>query len=306
MWAGDHENRRGPYERTLGVTVEPPEHQRHDARREGDIEQDGSRSIGECLGARPGGLRRGDHAHDPRERGLLPDRVDPDVESTPGHDGACDHSIALGLRHGLGLTGDDRLVDVGRAVDDRAVDGDSGPGPHEDDVTHPELRESDGLCVLTVDPFGGVREQRRECCQGPLRLGDRAHLQPVAEQHDRDEGRELPPDLDVEETQRPGPARHEGDGDGEGDEGHHPGLAVGQLATASAQEDEPAVQEDHRPEDRRDEGRAREHGRGVAQPLLRIAAPDHDRDRERQAEPEAVAEHRDGMPGVAIVAGALP
>jgi hypothetical protein len=82
-------------------------------------------------------------------------------------------------------------------------------------------------------------------------LGDGAHLQPVAEQHDRDEGGELPPDLDVEQAQGAGPRRHEGDDDCQGDQGHHPWLAIGQLALRAADKDNAAVEEDQRAEDGR-------------------------------------------------------
>ena len=48
--------------------------------------------------------------------------------------------------------------------------------------------------------------------------------------------------------------------------------------------------------------RAREHGRVKAQPLLGVMAPDDDREGQDQAQPELVAEHRDGVAGVPIVA----
>jgi len=69
----------------------------------------------------------------------------------------------------------------------------------------------------------------------------------------------------------------------------------------AAEEDEPAVDEDDRSEDRRDEGRAGEHGGGLAEPVLRVAAPDEDRDRQCQAEPELVAEHRHRVTSVAVM-----
>ena len=37
--------------------------------------------------------------------------------------------------------------------------------------------------------------------QGALGLADRAHLLPVAEQHDRDQQGELPPEVEIEQTE---------------------------------------------------------------------------------------------------------
>ena len=200
-----------------------------------------------------------------------------------------------------GLAGDHRFVDVGAALGDDPVGGHPCPGSDEDDVAERQVCERDGLGAVAGHPLGGVGQELGQGRERAAGLGDRAHLEPMAEQHDRDEGRELPPDLDLEEAQRARPARDERDDDREADEGHHPRLSVGQLGPRAAQEDEPAVGEDDRPEDRRDERRAGEHRRRVAEPLLRVGAPDQDRDRQGEAQPELVPEHRDGVTGVAVM-----
>ena len=48
---------------------------------------------------------------------------------------------------------------------------------------------------------------------------------------------------------------------------------------------------------------ARERRERVAEPLLDVRAEQDDRDRQREAQPELVAEHRDRMAGVPVVAG---
>src|SRR3972149_5190404 len=53
-------------------------------------------------------------------------------------------------------------------------------------------------------PLGRIGQQLGEGRQRPASLRDRAHLEPVPEEHDRDEGGELPPDLDLEEPGRRG------------------------------------------------------------------------------------------------------
>ena len=191
--------------------------------------------------------------------------------------------------------------DLGGALDHLAVDRDAAARPDEHDVADTQLRHGHRFRSVRGHPLGGIREKLGERGERAARLRDRAHLEPVAEQHDRDEGGELPPDLDVEPAERARPARDERDQDRERDQRHHPGRPVAQLANRAAQEWDAAVAEHDRAEDRRDPLRARERGRRVAEPLLRIGAPDDDRNGQEQAEPEPVAEHRDGMAGVAVV-----
>ena len=50
------------------VAEQPPDHERDDARRERDVEEERRRPIGQRLGARARRLRRRDEAHDPRQR----------------------------------------------------------------------------------------------------------------------------------------------------------------------------------------------------------------------------------------------
>ena len=85
-----------------------------------------------------------------------------------------------------------------------------------------------------------------------------------------------------------------------------PGCRSRSSPDGAADEDQAAVQEDDRSEDRRDEVGARERRGRVAEPLLGVAAPDDDRDRQEQAQPELVAEHRHRMAGMAIVGGVPP
>ena len=108
--------------------------------------------------------------------------------------------------------------------------------------------------------------------------------------------------LDLEETEGRGPAGHEGDRDGHGDEGHHARLAIAEFGHRPAQEDAAPVHEDDRAQDGRDELRAWKDGCLVAQPHLDFVAPEHDRDGQEQAQPEAVAEHRHRVALVAVMA----
>ena len=136
-----------------------------------------------------------------------PDGGDPDPERAARRDRAGDDGVAGRLGDAAGLAGDHRLVDVGGAVDDHAVGRDARAGSDEHDVADREVRDRDLLGAGRRDPLGRVRQQRRQGGERALRLRDRAHLEPVAEQHDRDQGRQLPPDLDLEQAEGARPAR---------------------------------------------------------------------------------------------------
>ena len=71
--------------------------------------------------------------------------------------------------------------------------------------------------------FGSVREERGECIERATSLGNSSHFQPVAEDHDRDQRREFPPDLDLEEAECCGDRRTKGNYDRQADERHHAG-----------------------------------------------------------------------------------
>ena len=106
----------------------------------------------------------------------------------------------------------------------------------------------------TIYPFGSVWEQRGECLERATRLRNSSHFQPMTEDHDRDQRREFPPNLNLEKTESCGKRRTKGHCDRQADEGHHAGLVVRKLAPRPTDENEAAVNEDDRSEDRRDQG----------------------------------------------------
>src|SRR5262249_46265516 len=122
----------------------------------------------------------------------------------------------------------------------------AGAAPAGTDTPTP----SRGAAARAHAPDGGVRQQLRELGERALRLRDRAHLDPVAENHDRDERSELPPEIHSRESERDGEAEHESNADREGDERHHPGATVGELAPGALDEHPAAVREDQSAEER--------------------------------------------------------
>ena len=201
MRAGDDEHGRGADERALRVAEQPPRDERDGAGAERDVEQERGRAVGQRLGARLRRLGRRDQPHDPRQRRVVADRRDPDAQAAAGGHRARDDRVAR-------LLGDGRdspvIIDSSTSAAPSttvAVGRDAAAGPHEHEVARRARSASgDRLGRRRRYPLGGVGQQLGERGQRAARLGDRAHLEPVAEQHDRDERRELPPDLDLEDS----------------------------------------------------------------------------------------------------------
>ena len=101
--------------------------------------------------------------------------------------------------------------------------------------------DRDGLAV-GIEALGLVGQQGRERGERALGLADRLHLLPVAQQHDRDQGGELPPELEVEHVEARQHRRHVGDDDRHGDEQHHPGRRDRSSATPPARNGQPPHQ----------------------------------------------------------------
>ena len=103
---------------------------------------------------------------------------------------------------GSGLPRDHRLVELGLAFDDLSVGGNAPTGAHEHDIAGSQLIEANrGERAVVLDPFRLVREEGGQGAEGVRRLPERLHLLPVPEQHDRDEGGQLPPDVDAEPSE---------------------------------------------------------------------------------------------------------
>jgi hypothetical protein len=123
----------------------------------------------------------------------------------------------------------------------------------------------------------------------------------MAEDHDRDQRCEFPPNVNLKEAECCGERCPEGDYDRQADEGHHAGRAVGKFAPRPADKNETSIPEyDHSKycgyESRTGEGRRR-----VPKPMLHIRRPENHRNRESETPPEFVAKHGDGMSGRTIV-----
>ena len=193
-----------------------------DARGErGDGEPE-RRAVGERLRTGAGALGVLDQPHDPGERGALSRarhlaRSEPAPLTVP----------ATTRSPGCFSTGRDSpvIIDsftVALAGAHEAVRRDARARPDEHEIPSRSAAMGTSSPLATVDdlPRAG-RKQLGELLQRPLRLEDRAHLDPVAQEHDGDERRELLPERRPRVAERHSYAEGERDADGERDERHH-------------------------------------------------------------------------------------
>jgi hypothetical protein len=150
--------------------------------------EDRAHAIDDALNGGLGGLGRFDHADDAGQRRLGADGRRADGQRAFGIDGAAGHLVADALGHRQALAGDQRLVDVAAAFDDVAVDGHAVTGAHDDEVADHDLFDRNVHLDITAAHAGGGRAQRVESADGIGRLPLRALLEPLAEQHQRDDG----------------------------------------------------------------------------------------------------------------------
>ena len=128
--------------------------------------------------------------------------------------------LALAARDRAGLAGDHGLVHVGAAVDDGSVGRDAAAGAHDDHVAHVEVGWGHLDDVLALDALGLVWQQCRQRVERRGGLGQGAHLDPMAQQHDDDQQRQFPPEFELvmDEPERGGPGGEEGHRDRQSDE----------------------------------------------------------------------------------------
>ena len=193
------------------------------------------------------------------------------------------------------------FVDVRNSLDNSAVRRNTGARPHEHDVADTQFGERHGSSVRPLHAFSGVRQQRRERVECATGLGDGAHFQPMTEDHDRNQRRNFPPHVNLEDAECRRERSCKGDDDCQADERHHPGGAIRKFAHCAAEEDHAAISEYECSEHGGNETRAGEGRSRVAEPVLNVRRPKYDGNCESETQPEFVAKHRNGVPGVTIV-----
>jgi hypothetical protein len=149
---------------------------------------------------------------------------DLDPDAVIRSDRPCHDSVPGTPENGFGFAGDHGLVKLGLTVHHRSVRGHPGPGPDQDGVTFAELRDRNSFGAGIGNAFSLVRKERGEGIEGTLGRTQGAHLDPVAQQHDRYQQGQLPPEVQIEPADAKGgdQGRGERNGDGHRDQQHHP------------------------------------------------------------------------------------
>ncbi|MDQ0643469.1 hypothetical protein QFZ46_001629 [Microbacterium murale] len=242
----------------------------------------------------------------PASAGVVTGRGDLDPDAGVGRDRSGRHRVSRRPGDGSRLTGHHRLVHRGGSVDDAAVCGNTPTGSDHDEVAHDELGGRDFDDLVTLDPFRLIGKERGERIERGCRLRERAHLDPVPEEHDHDQECELPPELELMMKDAEGgtPRCEERDGDGKPDEEHHPGLARPDLADGTGEERPSAPHVHHGAEHRRDV--ARPSGHLVPEDHREHRRERHDRHRDQEIDPEQAPELADVVAMTTVTAVTIP
>ena len=302
MRAGDDEHRHHALHDECGVgrVEQPPRRQREEGGTQGDVEQPGRGPVGEHLHRGLGGLGVGDELHDAGEGGVRSGLGDLDGQGAGPVDAAGHDAVFRLLGDVNRLAGEQGLVDVGFPFDDDTVDGDRAAGAHQHEVADLEVGDGMGHDMVAVHHLGLVGDELGQLAERVLRAHDRGHLDPVAEQHDRDEGGELPPEVHAGEAEKDCDRVAEGDDDRERDERHHAGLLRAQLCPGALEEHQAPVEEQRRAEGGGDELAVREARPGEAEDVLQAGGENERRDGQRETDPELALELR-GVVGAVVV-----
>ena len=101
----------------------------------------------------------------------------------------------------FGLAGDHGFVNIRSAFNHGAVRWNTRSRPNQHDVAKAQFSEGDRFRFWPLYAFSGIREKSCKGIEGATGLGNGPHFKPVAEQHDRNQRREFPPNVNLEETE---------------------------------------------------------------------------------------------------------
>ncbi len=168
------------------------------ARHNRHVKKDCGGTVGKSLRARARSLGGGDEPHNSGKGGLVPDCGNADAKTSAAGNCSRNNFRTCPLRHRFGLAGDHGLVNIGRALHNRAICGNAGSGPHKNDIANAQLRDWNRFSVCGLYAFSSVRKKGGERIEGAACLGNGSHFEPVTEEHDRNQRRKFPPNVNLE------------------------------------------------------------------------------------------------------------
>ena len=188
--AGDDEHRdrmqHGRRDRRAG---EQPADAGDDRDDDDNRHEHGAHLIDDALDRRLLRLRRFDEAHDARQLRLGTNgRRAQQQRAFPVH-GAAGQSVPRRARDGQALAGEQRFVDMGAAFEQLAVYRDALAGTHDNLVADAYLGDRHFALDAVAPDARNIRAKRLQRPDRVGRLPLRARLEPLAEQHERDDDR---------------------------------------------------------------------------------------------------------------------
>jgi hypothetical protein len=189
--AGDDHDGDREQQGRLGAAIgeQHPRRERGQPAGKGDQDQPERGPVGQPLAGRLGVLRLLHQPHDLGQRGVGADPGGAHPQRAVAVDGGADHRCPRLLVHRQALAGHHRLIDLGLAVLHHAVHRHLRAGAHQQQFADRDLRGGhlDRFAAAQHHRLGrGQVEQRVDRV---VRAAAGAHLEPVTEQHERDQHR---------------------------------------------------------------------------------------------------------------------
>ena len=206
------------HDRCAGDKPPDESHPRRDDRHDRENE---SRAVGKILRPRPRALRLSDQPHYAGECGVFSGAGHLDAERACAVNRSGNDLVSRFLVDRTRFASDHGLIDCAAPVANDAIGWNARAGPNEHDVSISELRHGYVCRFLAINARCHVRNELGQLVERALRLHDRPHLDPVAEEHDGDERRELPPEIHPRDAKCYGEAEDKRHRNGERDQRHH-------------------------------------------------------------------------------------
>ena len=142
-------------------------------------------------------MRFRDKFLDPRQSSVVSDCRNADAQRVIGGDGSGDDMGAGPPADSTGLSGNHRLVDVGGALRDLPIGWHPASRSDDDAISDGKIGGRHHLNAVTDDPLRFVRKQRCQRFQSGRGLSEGTHFDPMPEQHDDNQQREFPPEIEL-------------------------------------------------------------------------------------------------------------
>ncbi len=253
MGAGNDEDSDHPRKGSVQPLGQPSE-EGNDAHGQSRIEQVLGHSVRFAFGIGLGLLGTLHQLHDLRQVAGFTSPRDGDGQGAIVVGRPADHPIAALFRDSGGFPGNQGFIHRGCARRDRPVGRNTLAGPNLEGLADLQLADRHVLGpTVRRHPVRRLRQQGRHLLQRVAGAHHRVHFDPMAQQHDQDQGRQFKREIHDHGLGMQEVVGDEGieavyirHGDAHGDQGHHGRFLALQFGLRPLQEDFPAIEEDDR------------------------------------------------------------